>query len=437
MSWAARFRARESVKGSLWIVPLLGGLVGVVLGAIDVRGEESLDLPATLSYSSSTASTLVSAIVASMAALTGFVVTVTVLVVQMATGSFSARYMRLWYRDPVLKALLALLMGTLAFSFALLRHVESNFVPNLGVSIAGALVVASLLFFVVFLDRYLHALRPVAVAVHVSGYLHRDFARTEAVLATPGVFWGDFATARRESPVVVRSAKAGAIQAIHVGGLARWAREHACLVVARQRIGDFVPAGAILFEVYGTDASQQQVERPLLGMVALGHERTIEQDPPFAIRIMVDIADLALSPAVNDPTTAVQVLDHLAEALRVIGTADVSGSRWSGDPSIRCGVVIPTRSWEDDLILATTEIREYGGASIQVMRRMRAMLEQLHEEVRPENRAAVEEELSRLDVTVARNFGDSVDLDRAGTPDPQGIGGPPVRASAVMERDVT
>jgi uncharacterized membrane protein len=70
-----------------------------------------------------------------------------------------------------------------------------------------------------------------------------------------------------------------------------------------------------------------------------------------------------------------------------------------------------------------TEIREYGCTAIQVMRRMRAMLEELHDEVRPECRPAVEEEIARLDATVARSFGDSVDLDRAKTADPQGIGG--------------
>jgi uncharacterized membrane protein len=77
-----------------------------------------------------------------------------------------------------------------------------------------------------------------------------------------------------------------------------------------------------------------------------------------------------------------------------------------------------------------TEIREYGSSSIQVMRRMRAMLEQLRDEVRPEYRPAVEEELARLDVTVKRSFANSVDLDRANTADPQGIGGrtePPER----------
>lgn len=81
------------------------------------------------------------------------------------------------------------------------------------------------------------------------------------------------------------------------------------------------------------------------------------------------------------------------------------------------------RSWEEFLALGVTEIREYGSSSIQVMRRMRALLEQLEGEVLPEHRAAVVEELSRLDATVASSFADSVDLDRARIPDEEGMGG--------------
>src|SRR5262249_914024 len=154
-------------------------------------------------------------------------------------------------------------------------------------------------------------------------------------------------------------------------------------------------------------------ESKLRAMIVLGDERTIEQDPAFAIRIMVDIADKALSPAINDPTTAVQALNHLSDVLRLIGTTDLSRSRWRAGTPARTGLVIPARGWEDYLALGVTEIREYGSTSIQVMRRLRAMLEELHDEVRPEHRPAVEDELARLQTTVARTFADSVDLDRA------------------------
>ena len=110
---------------------------------------------------------------------------------------------------------------------------------------------------------------------------------------------------------------------------------------------------------------------------------------------MVDIAIRALSPAVNDPTTAVQVLDHLGEALRPIGSTQ------PGLPDrARPDVVVRTRCWKTLLTLRVTEIREYGGSSIRSSGRLRAMLEELRESVLAEHVPAVEDELARLDATL-------------------------------------
>lgn len=427
MNWRRSFRARLYVRDSLWVLPLAGALLGAVLGLIDVRIDQSAHLPDQFQYSASTASTVLGAIVGAMAALTGFVVTVTTLVVQMATGSFSARYMRLWYRDRMLKLLLAILVGTLAFAFSLMRRVETDFVPNIGVTVAGALVIVSLLVFLVFLDRYLHRLRPVAVAALVHGYFLRNFEAEVRRAKDPEIFAGVFDADGGEPALTVRSPRAGAIQAVDADALVRWAQEHDCLVVIRHGMGDFVPSGARLIEVYGGEGHSRRAEQRLAEMVALGDERTIEQDPAFAIRILVDVANLALSPAVNDPTTAVQVLDYLGEALRVVGTTELAVRTWQNDGRPKRGVVAPVRSWKDYLTLAANEIREYGNGGIQVMRRLRAMLEELLEEVRPEFRDAVIDELNRLDATVGRSFGDSVDFDRASDSDTQGIGGPRTR----------
>jgi uncharacterized membrane protein len=159
-------------------------------------------------------------------------------------------------------------------------------------------------------------------------------------------------------------------------------------------------------------------------MVALGQERTIAQDPAFAVRVMVDVANRALSAAINDPTTAVQVLDYLEDMLLLIGRTDVSGRGVFCDPDGTPRVVLPSRSWEDYLALGVTEIREYGGGSVQVVRRLRALLLGLQQHVLPQHRAAVDQELARLEATVAERFGDGVDLDRALVPDRQGLGGP-------------
>jgi uncharacterized membrane protein len=428
MSWATRFRIRQRLKGSLWVVPLLGVVLGVLLGFLDIRVEGSIHLPPNWTYSPSTASTVLSAIVGAMAALTGFVVTVTVLVAQMAIGTFSARFMRLWYRDPLLKAVLAVFMGTLAFGFSMLRRVTSSFVPNLGVSAAGVLVLVSLLLFVVFLDSYLHKLRPVAVASLGAGYVRREFTRLVAALDAPDVFAGPVTLNGGDPTWVVRSAAPGSIQAIDLDGLVRWARDRGCLLVVEHRIGDFVPTGACLISVHGGPPGTSREERKLCGMVALGNERTVEQDPAFAIRVVVDVAVKALSAAINDPTTAVQVLDQLSEVLRMVGTTRLErGGPPRGEGS-SLGVVIPLRRWDEQLALGVTEIREYGASSIQVVRRLRALLEQLEREVLPEHRPAVVEELSRLDATVASAFGRSVDLDRAQIADEEGMGGPVVAA---------
>lgn len=424
MSWATRFRIREYLHDSMWVLPLLGIVVGGVLGVVDVQIDKSIHLPSSWTYSPSTATTVLSAIVGALAALTGFVVTVTVLVVQMVIGTFSARYMRLWYRDPMLKAVLTVLIGTLTFSFSLLHRVENNFVPNLGVSIAGALLTVSLLLFMVFLSRYLHRLRPVAVAESVAGYVRQEFKRlADAMAEQPDVFGGPFEPEHDKPTFVLRSAAPGTIQAINPEGLVGWARQHDTLLVLERRVGEFVPAHATLATAYGGEPGTAADERALRGMIALGTERTVDQDPAFAIRIIVDIANKALSAAINDPTTAVQALDQLGEVLREVGTTNLERSQWAAHGRPRRGLVIPRRSWTEYLALGVTEIREFGATSIQVMRRMRAMLEQLRREVPPEHRAAVDEELARLDATVSFSFGNSADLDRASIADPLGMGG--------------
>ncbi len=243
MTWNTAFRLRQFALGSLWVLPLAGGLLGVLLGSGVLQADKHVHLPPYWTYTPATASTVLSAIVGAMAALTGFVITVTVLVVQMATGTFSARYMRLWYRDRMLKILLALLVGTLAFSLALLRRIEDNFVPNLGVSIAGFLVVSSLLLFLVFLDRFVHRLRPVAVASLVAAHARRDFERYTTALAAPDVFCGGAGPAGEEPALVIRGTRPGAIQAIDVRGLAGWAaRTSAWSWPAARSAISFLPA---------------------------------------------------------------------------------------------------------------------------------------------------------------------------------------------------
>ena len=430
MSWRTRFRARQYVKGSLWLAPLLAGLGGVVLAESAYWLEGTSDVP-FLQYSPETATAVVSASIAAVVSLTGFVVTVTVLGVQQATGIFSPRYMRLWYRDGRLKLVLAELVGTLMFSISVIRRIQPDAVPDISVSMAGLGLSVGLLLFLLYFDRFLHRMRPVAVAALLADQGRHAFEAWMDEAARPDTaFVAHGSRGPATAPTfVLRATRSGTIQAVDTAGLTAFARRHACLVVFGHSVGDFVPVGAAILEIHGS-TPPGAAGRRLSGMVAIGAERTIEQDPTFAIRVMVDIAVRALSPAVNDPTTAVQVLDYLEESLRVVGSTEAPGGGASVEP-LTSGVVMPVRTWPDVLALGVTEIREYGATSIQVARRLRALLEELGELVLPENRAAVDDEMRRLDATVTAAHADSSELALALSPDRQGIGGPAVAPGAL------
>jgi uncharacterized membrane protein len=341
--------------------------------------------------------------------------------VQMATGTFSARIMRLWYRDPILKATLAVLVGTLTFAFSVLRRIEDDFVPDLGVTMSGFLVSLCLLVFIVFFDRYIRRLRPAAVAADVASEARSMFEQAVRFADRSDIRW-EYEPTRADPTLVVRASRGGAIQAVDSDGLVEWASARGAELVLPHPVGDFVHTGGVLVRVYGGEVGDRSAEE-LKGMIALGDERTFEQDPAFALRIMVDMANRALSPAVNDPTTAMQVLDHIGEVLGLIGRTDLEKRTKPASAETPAAVVMVARRWEDFVTLGLTEIREFGSTSVQIMRRLRALLEELLETVRLEHRAALEDELRRLDSTVAAAWRDSVDLDRASGADGQGIGG--------------
>jgi uncharacterized membrane protein len=418
--WATFFIIRQYVRQSLWILPLLGGVAGLGIAQASIAAEDHLQLPASFSYSESTASTILSAVSGAMVGLLGFVVTIGVLVVQMATGSLSPRFMRIWYRDRLQKIVLGGFVATFTFSFTLLGSVSPNSVPHLGVSLAGSAVAIDLVLLLVYLDRFVHTLRPVSVAalmaragVEVVLRAQRHAHAQAAPVDSPPV--GTEPSAR------VLSRRPGSLQAVNVAGILRIAAARDLVCVTPRAVGDFVTNGSVLVEVYGSPSGAD--ERRLRGMFALGHERAIDQDPAFALRVMVDVAIRALSPAVNDPTSATQVVDHIDGLLLALGRAQQYGVNVLTDAQGRVRLVIPRRSWCDYLDLAVTEIRRYGSTSVQITRRLRAMLEDLRAAVPPEQQPAVEQQLAALHRSVTMSIADPQERAFALGTDPQGLGG--------------
>ncbi len=185
-------------------------------------------------------------------------------------------------------------------------------------------------------------------------------------------------------------------------------------------VGDTVVEGDPLLRVHGGrdrlpgDAASK--------CIRLSLDRTFEQDPKYPIRLLVDIAIRALSPAINDPTTAVQTLDQIEDLLRRLAQRSLeTGAIRDGAGAIR--VLIPQPSWEDYLNLAFGEIRQYGRGSVQVIRRLRSALNGLAATPMPPDRAAlVQRFLLHLDKAIERSPLDAEDRLLASKMDRQGLG---------------
>jgi uncharacterized membrane protein len=161
----------------------------------------------------------------------------------------------------------------------------------------------------------------------------------------------------------------------------------------------------------------------VLRCISLGSARTFEQDPKWALRLLVDIAIKALSPAINDPTTAAQALDQIESLLRGIAARrlDVGTIR---DSAGQVRFIMPVPDWDDLLILGCEEVRFYGSSSVQVMRRLRALLHDLARDVPPPRALVVRSYLTRVDHAIERIFGDAQDRRDALQDDRQGLGMP-------------
>jgi uncharacterized membrane protein len=208
--------------------------------------------------------------------------------------------------------------------------------------------------------------------------------------------------------------------AVDTETLVEEARRAAGLVELVPRVGDFVTHGETLFRLHAGAATVD--DAILETTVAFGRERTIEQDPMFAFRILVDIALKALSAAINDPTTAVLAIDQVHRLLREVGLRRLSGEI-RRDAQGEARLVLRTPEWENFVHVSCREIRTCGAGSLQVARRMRAMIDDLLRVLPRARHAALEKEAELLDRRLAEVYPYPEDLALARTPDIQGLGG--------------
>jgi uncharacterized membrane protein len=209
------------------------------------------------------------------------------------------------------------------------------------------------------------------------------------------------------------------IQAVQVATLVTLASEAGSVIEVTAAIGDSIFETAPLLRVYG--GSSKLDEAALLAAIQIGNERTFEQDPKYAVRLIVDVAIKALSPAINDPTTAVQALDQIEDLLLRLGRCHLQRGHYL-DEQGALRLVVPFPTWEDFLRLALDETRYCGASSVQVTRRMMALIKNLLAVLPPERHAALSHWERRIQATILRTFQDAEEKEEAAVADRQGLG---------------
>jgi uncharacterized membrane protein len=420
MTWEQRYRLWQVIRTSLvpWAVL---SLVAALIASPVVRWLDYQTGWSLFGFGPDGARAVLGALSGSMLTFIVFVLSATLIVVQLASGQMTPRIVALVFAMPWVKSTLAILTFTFAYTLAALARVEDR-VPELHVGVAVFLNLGCTAVFFLFVQRLSSGLRPITMARLVADrtrtVIREVYPQTYDPKRPDGEATGS--TAPSASDVVVPAERAGAVMAVGVTELVRLAREAGAVIKIVPQVGDYIGTGDALVRVSG--AARPVSPDAVRGCVAVGVERTLDQDPRFGFRILVDIANRALSPAVNDPTTAVVALDQITRLLLTLGRQRLDDGRaLDGDGKLR--VVYGTPDWPDYVILAVSEIRHYGEGSLQVYRRLRAMLEHLIRELPEARRPPLEKELALLGSGARRSFSDEEDLKRAEVADQQGIGG--------------
>lgn len=409
----------------LWLIPTTYIVASLVGGAVIPRLETVYLGGFSLTLSTSSAQAYLSATASGMMALTGVVFAMAFVMVQFSAVAYTPRLVFWMSRDRMMFHALGVFSATFTSSLAALAWIDrdgSGRVPALSSILVALMLVASLILFSLLIQR-LGSLQVTNVLFFIGD---RGRATIHQVLGSRLRAAGEGngpEHAARFGPTtqsLVYGGEPRAIARLDTAALTELARGAGGVIAMGCAVGDTVMRDTVLLRVHG--GRTLIPESQLLRAIVLRRSRTFEQDPSYPFRLLVDIAIRALSPAVNDPTTAVQTIDQLEDLLRRIEKVPIDlGVMTDRFGAVR--VLVPMPSWDDYLRLAFDEIRQYGASSLQVMRRMRSALDNLMHLAADESRAAaVRDYIALLDEAIARAFPDPSDQARARQKDLQGLG---------------
>lgn len=420
MNWRILYGLKSYLRSSLWVVPFIAIPAELVITrlvhALDawlgwnflgfgVPGAQALlqaTVTATLSFLVFTFGSLLVAIQVASSQLTPRIIATTLL------------------RNDVVKYTVGLFIFTLMFALSAQNQMEKD-VHQLVMLVMALLCILSFAAFLFLIDYASRLLRPISILTSVCEVglaviedVYPEPSRIPEILPMTSFNPG------QPDGVVRHHGTSGIILAVNLGTLMAEAKRVSGVIEFVPQVGDFVAVDEPLFCVYG--AARLADEEALRSAIAFGSERTLEQDPTFAFRIVVDIALRALSPAINDPTTAVLAIDQLHRMLRTVGNRHLRTDELL-DEAGQLRVILRTPNWEDYVHLAFSEIRLCGSTNLQIVRRLRAMIENLMQTLPAPCHPMLQVELSLLDREIVRHFSHAEELALARIADSQGLGG--------------
>lgn len=420
---------REHLRDTIWFAPTMGLIGAMVLwwatAALDaaivgaLQDQEDYDELKSLIGFSEDVKTVISTIGSAMMTFIGVVFSISLVAVQMASGQFSPRVVRLYVRSRITKVTLTTFLATFLFSLMTLSAFDSEkdprlveTVPLVEALLALLMVLLSLFLFIAYVNGTLRMMRISFVIDRIA----REALRV--VVKQPSDPLPDDEPLGPETARITHHGRAGVLRDVNIARIVRAARRQGVVLRLVPKIGDFVVPGTPVFTVHGGAAPSR---RAMSYTVSVGVERTFHQDLGFGLRQLSDIALRALSPAVNDPTTAVQALDRIVQFLASAAPHPLGAVRHRD----RHGAVRMVQSlpdWTALVDLGFAEIRGVAPANPQVVRRMLAGLDDLLLLAPQGRRAPLRRHRELLTQAVERTIPEAADRAFALLPDRQGIG---------------
>lgn len=326
---AAGAKRLNDLRENLWSLPVLLGLLGVGLGlGLPAAERRFLQLPPSFAPPASSAEALFSTAAGALATILGVAFSLTIVTLQLAAVQYTSRLMRRFMADSLTRIVLGSYLGSISFLALALRSidagdsVERGFVPPISTWLGLALFVCCVMLLAIFIHHLARSIQsgPMVAAIGkdtLATLFEREWVRkapATSVVAVP-----------EEAPAYVSSTTPGYLQLVNWEELLEHAPRGCTCMRVEAIHGQFLLPGRPMLAVWPAHALDDQARRSLQDAFALGSERTLHQDVLYGIRQLVDIALKALSPAVNDVTTALTVINELGAILHKIATGESAG----------------------------------------------------------------------------------------------------------------